>query len=67
MKIRSFAHKRLKALYTDNMTKGVPPDLVYKLRKVLAFLDDLQDPEELRSLPVWTRWLGTARALGASV
>lgn len=24
-----------------------------KLRKMLAFLDDMQDPEELRSLPVW--------------
>ncbi len=53
MKIRSFAHKGLKALYADNIAKGVPPDSVDKLRKMLAFLDDMQDPEELRSLPVW--------------
>jgi proteic killer suppression protein len=26
---------------------------VDKLRKMLAFLDDMQDPEELRSLPAW--------------
>ena len=24
-----------------------------KLRKILAFLEDMQDPEELRSLPSW--------------
>ena len=53
MKIRSFAHKGLKALYADNIAKGVPPDSVDKFRKMLAFLDDMQDPEELRSLPVW--------------
>ena len=29
------------------------PDTVDKLRKMLAFLDDMQDPDELRSLPAW--------------
>jgi toxin HigB-1 len=33
--------------------KGVPPDTADKLRKMLAFLDDMQDPEELRSLLAW--------------
>ena len=31
----------------------MPPDTVDKLRKMLAFLDDMQDPEELRALPAW--------------
>ncbi len=53
MKIRSFVHKGLKALYTDDLAKGVPPDSADKLRKMLAFLDDMQNPEELRSLPAW--------------
>jgi proteic killer suppression protein len=53
VKIRSFVHKGLKTLYADDIAKGVPPDTVDKLRKMLAFLDDMQDPEELRSLPVW--------------
>jgi proteic killer suppression protein len=35
------------------LAKGVPPDSVDKLRKMLAFLDDMQNPEELRSLPAW--------------
>ncbi len=50
MKIRNFVHKGLKRLYAEDSAKGVPPDTVGKL---LAFLDDMPDPEELRSLPAW--------------
>lgn len=53
MRIRSFLHKGLKRLYTDDMTRGVPPETVDKLRKMLAFLDDMEDAEELRDLPSW--------------
>lgn len=53
MKIRSFAHKGLKRLYEDGSTKGVPPDTADKLRKMFAFLDTMQDPEELRVLTAW--------------
>ena len=53
MKIRNFIHKGLKRLYSEDNAKGVPPDTVDKLRKMLAFLDDMQDPEELRALAGW--------------
>jgi toxin HigB-1 len=53
VKIRSFAHKGLERLYAEDVKKGVPPDSVDKLRKMLAYLDDMRDPAELRSLPVW--------------
>ena len=53
MRIQSSAHKGLKRLYAEDNAKGVSPDLADKLRKMLAFLDDMQDPDELRSLPVW--------------
>ena len=53
MKIRSFVHKGLKKLYVDDVATGVPPDAVSKLRKMLAFLDEMEDPEELRALPSW--------------
>ncbi len=33
--------------------KGISPDTAAKLRKMLAFLDDMQDPQELNSLPAW--------------
>jgi toxin HigB-1 len=53
VRIRNFAHKGLKRLHAEDRAKGVPPDTVDKLRKMLAFLDDMQDAEELRSLPAW--------------
>ena len=53
VRIRNFIHKGLKKLYEEDSSKGVSPDTVEKLRKMLAFLDDMQDPEELHSLPSW--------------
>ena len=53
MRIRNFVHKGLKKLYEDGNSKGVSADTVDKLRKILAFLDDMQDAEELHSLPSW--------------
>lgn len=53
VRIRNFVHKGLKRLYADDAAKGVPPDAVDKLRKMLAFLDDMEDLEELRMLPSW--------------
>ena len=53
MTIRSFAHKGLKLLYSEDSTKAVPPDTVDKLRKMLAFLDAMQDAEELLELASW--------------
>ncbi len=53
MKIRNFAHKGLKRLYTEDSLQGVPPDTADKLRKMLAYLDNMEDPEELRMLAAW--------------
>ena len=53
MRVRSIAHKGLRRLYEDNSSKGLSADTVDKLRKMLAFLDAMQDPEQLRSLPTW--------------
>ncbi len=51
--MRRFAHKGLRRLYEDNSSKGLSADTVDKLRKMLAFLDAMQDPEELRALRTW--------------
>jgi toxin HigB-1 len=40
-------------LYTEGSEKGVPADAADKLRKMLAYLDDIEQPEELRSLASW--------------
>ena len=33
--------------------RGVPPASVGKVRKMLAFLQDMEDPGELRALGIW--------------
>ena len=53
MRVRSIAHKGLRGLYDENSSKGLSADTVDKLRKMLTFLDAMQDPEELRTLPIW--------------
>lgn len=53
MRIRNFLHKGLKRLYAEDSEKGLPPDVVDKLRKMLTFLNEMEDPDELRALPGW--------------
>jgi len=53
VKVRNFVHKGLKRLYAEDSAKGVPPDSADKLRKMLAFLDGMESPEELRALSTW--------------
>jgi proteic killer suppression protein len=53
MKIRDFVHKGLKRLYEEDSVKGVPASSADKLRKMFAFLDGMDDAEELRGLPAW--------------
>jgi len=65
VKIRNFVHKGLKRLYTEDSTKGVPPDNADKLRKMLAFLDDMENPDELWALPHWRAHTLTGDRSGA--
>ncbi len=53
MKIRDFIHKGLKRLYEEDSAKGVPESSADKLRKMFAFLDGMDDAEELQHLPAW--------------
>jgi proteic killer suppression protein len=65
MKIRDFTHKGLKRLYTEATAKGVPPDTVDKLRKIFAYIDNMEDPEELRALTAWKAHMLTGDRKGA--
>ncbi len=65
VKIRNFVHKGLKRLYEEESARGVPPDSVDKLRKMLAFLDSMIDIEELRALPSWKAHALTGDRKGA--
>ena len=53
MNVRSIAHKGLRRLYENDSSRGLSAATVDKLRKMLAFLDAMQDPAELRALPTW--------------
>jgi proteic killer suppression protein len=53
MRIRGFLHKGLKRLYLDDSPKGLPPDAVDKIRKMLAFIQDMESADELRTIAVW--------------
>jgi len=43
----------LKKLYLEDISKGLASDAVDKLRAILTFLQDMQDPEKLRAFPLW--------------
>lgn len=53
MRIRSFVHKGVRQLYEQDIAKGVPAESVDKLRKMLAFLDEMRHPDELNALALW--------------
>jgi proteic killer suppression protein len=53
VKIRSFAHKGLKKLYEEDDVRGINSATVDKVRKMLLFLDDMEDANEMRALPTW--------------
>ena len=53
MKIRNVAHKGLRRLIEENDTAGVQPAFVPKLRRIISFLQDMAQEEELRTVPGW--------------
>jgi proteic killer suppression protein len=53
MEIQNFIHKGPKKLYFEDSAKGIPSNAANKLRKMLAFLEAMDDPEELQMLPSW--------------
>ena len=65
VQIRNFLHKGLRRLYEEGDPKGVPPASVDKLRKMIAYLEAMQDAAELRLMPVWKAHVLTAGRKGA--
>lgn len=65
MKIRSFAHKGLKRLYEEDDARGIDSATADKLRKMLLFLDEMEDAKELQALPAWKVHTLTGNRKGA--
>jgi toxin HigB-1 len=53
MRIRRFRHKGLRLLFEEDIARGLPTETVDKLRKMLAFLQDVSTVAEVRDVPVW--------------
>lgn len=45
--ILTFKHKGLQALYLRGSTKGIRPDHVKKVKRILAALDQAQKPDDM--------------------
>ncbi len=53
MEIGSFAHKGLRRLFEDDDASKVDAGSAEKLRMMLAFLQDMASPDELKVPPKW--------------
>ncbi len=53
VKIRNILHKGVRRLYEADDPRGLPLACVDKVRKMIAYLENMAEAEELRSVPVW--------------
>ena len=53
MRIVSVNHKGLRRFLEADDSSGLPAQYVGKIRNILAFLQDMESPEELRTIPTW--------------
>jgi proteic killer suppression protein len=53
MKIRSVRHKGLRRLIEHDDATGFSAAAVDKVRKIVAFLQDMEREDELRTIPGW--------------
>ena len=64
MKIRGVKHKSLRRLLENDDVAGLSAQFVDKIRKILAFLQDMESVEELRAIPSWKAHLLTGDRKG---
>jgi hypothetical protein len=53
MKIRNVVHRGLRRFIEDDDASGLPGSAVPKVRKIVSFLQDMEQAAELRSVPGW--------------
>ena len=53
MKIRNVIHKGLRRFIEDDDTAGLPAAVTPKVRKIVSFLQDMEQASELRTVPSW--------------
>ncbi|CAN7396401.1 type II toxin-antitoxin system RelE/ParE family toxin [Phyllobacterium sp. LjRoot231] len=53
MKIRNVIHKGLRRFVENDISAGLQPAVVPKIRKIITFLQDMEREDELYSIPSW--------------
>jgi len=53
VKIRNVIHKGLRRLIADDDPSFLQPAVVAKLRRIVSFLQDMADEDELMTVPSW--------------
>ena len=53
MKIRNVIHRELRRFIKENNSAALPPAAVPKLRRMLSFLQDMEQEDELRTFATW--------------
>lgn len=53
MKIRNVIHKGLRRFIEDDDASGLQPAVVVKVQRIVSFLQDMADEDELRTVPSW--------------
>ena len=53
MKIRNVIHKGLRCFIEDDDASGLQPAVVVKVRRIVSFLQDMEQEDELRTVPSW--------------
>ena len=66
MRIRNIIHKGLRRLVENDDRSGIQPEIVEKLSRMVAFLQDMQHENQLRQVPLWKAHLLTGSRKGTS-
>jgi proteic killer suppression protein len=53
MKIRNVSHKGLRRFIEDDNSSGLPVAVAPKVRRIVSFLQDMEQESELRTVPSW--------------
>jgi len=64
MKIRRIVHKGLRRFIEQDDPSGLPPAFVEKIRNILSFLQEMEDVDELLTIPGWRARRLTGRRKG---
>jgi toxin HigB-1 len=64
MRIRSILHKGLRRLVEDDDASGISSEFAGKVRRMVAFLQDMENESQLRQVPAWKAHMLTGNRKG---